>query len=168
MNNKLLFNTIIGILFVSILGTLSHFVYDWSGHNAFVGLFTPINESTWEHMKLVFFPMLLFLSLEKYLLPNASFSVESPNAATILIGTWLVPIIFYTYTGILGKHYTPLDIATFFISVIVAFAFRYWFIKNEKKRKHTLLLTIAVSVMFFAFLFFTYNPPELGIFISSV
>lgn len=168
MNNKLLFNTLFGIIFVSVLGTLFHFVYDWSGQNSFVGLFTAVNESTWEHMKLMFFPMLLFFLLEKRLLPNATFSKESPNAATILIGTWLIPVLFYTYSGILGTNYSALDIATFYISVIVAFSFRYWFIENDREKHHTLLLTIGVLVMFFAFIFFTYNPPKLGIFISPV
>ena len=52
--------TVIGILFVSVAGTLLHFVYDWSGQNPLVGFFAPVNESTWEHMKLLLFPMLLY------------------------------------------------------------------------------------------------------------
>ena len=52
--------TMIGIVFVLITGSLAHFVYDWSGKNHIVGLFTPINESVWEHMKLLFFPMLIY------------------------------------------------------------------------------------------------------------
>ena len=48
-----------GILFTAILGTLSHFFYDWTGQGALIGLISPVNESTWEHMKLVFFPLLL-------------------------------------------------------------------------------------------------------------
>lgn len=168
MNDRLLFNTMMGILFVSILGTLFHFVYDWSGQNAFAGFFTPVNESTWEHMKLMFFPMLLFFLFEKKLLPDASFSKESPGAAVILLGTWLIPVLFYTYTGILGNNYTPLDIATFYVSVIAAFSFRYRFIKKETVKNHTLFLSIAVLILFAAFIFFTYNPPKLGIFISPV
>lgn len=50
---------IIGAVVTIVLGILSHFVYDWTGQNFCVGLFFPINESTWEHMKLVYFPMLL-------------------------------------------------------------------------------------------------------------
>ena len=52
-------DTIIGILFVAIFGTLLHFMYEWSGHKRFVSIFAAVNESTWEHLKLVFFPMLL-------------------------------------------------------------------------------------------------------------
>lgn len=48
--------TIIGIIFVLVLGTIFHFLYEWTENNFVVGLFAPINESVWEHMKLVFFP----------------------------------------------------------------------------------------------------------------
>ena len=60
MQKKLLCYTIAGIVFTSILGTLAHFIYEWSNENFLVGLFTPVSESTWEHMKLLFFPMLLY------------------------------------------------------------------------------------------------------------
>ena len=52
-----------GILFTAILGTLSHFFYDWTGQGALIGLVSPVNESTWEHMKLVFFPLLFWTLL---------------------------------------------------------------------------------------------------------
>ena len=78
-----------------VLGTLFHFVYGFTGENRIVGYFFPINESTWEHMKLVYFPMLLCMWIfvksadEKWMLGN-------------IIGTWLIPVMFYTYKGILG------------------------------------------------------------------
>lgn len=54
---------VIGFFVVGILGTLFHFVYDWSGQMWFVGLLVPVNESTWEHMKLLFVPMLIYIML---------------------------------------------------------------------------------------------------------
>ena len=50
---------ILGFLFTAALGTIWHFLYDWTGRGAIAALFFPVNESTWEHMKLIFFPMLL-------------------------------------------------------------------------------------------------------------
>ena len=52
--------TMIGILFVLVAGTLAHFLYDWTGRNPVAGLFAPVSESIWEHMKLVFFPSVLY------------------------------------------------------------------------------------------------------------
>ena len=52
-----------GFLFVGILGTLFHFVYDWCRLARLIGLFVPVNESTWEHMKLLFIPMLIYIAI---------------------------------------------------------------------------------------------------------
>ena len=50
---------IFSAIFAIILGTILHFTYTWSKNNSIVGLFSAINESTWEHLKLLFFPMLI-------------------------------------------------------------------------------------------------------------
>lgn len=61
----------IGFFFCLILGSLSHFFYQWSGNTPAVGLFSPVNESAWEHMKLVFFPVLLYAISGRLFLKNA-------------------------------------------------------------------------------------------------
>ena len=96
MNSKKLF--IWGFLFMSVIGTLLHFVYEWSGNNSIVRLFAPWNESTWEHMKLLFFPMLALVLFLFFKLPEQS---PIPVALSIgtLVGLALIPILFYTYTG---------------------------------------------------------------------
>ena len=53
-------------IFISVLGVLLHFTYDWSNQNSLIGLFSATNESTFEHLKLIFFPMLLLTILELY------------------------------------------------------------------------------------------------------
>ena len=53
--NNLKSYTLAGTIFVLVLGTLSHFFYEWSNDNPLIGLFSPINESVWEHMKLLSF-----------------------------------------------------------------------------------------------------------------
>ena len=41
-------NAVLEFIIVGAVGTLWHFVYDWTGDNHFVGFFFPVNESTWE------------------------------------------------------------------------------------------------------------------------
>ena len=67
-----------GFLFTSVLGTLSHFFYEWSGDSTFIGLVCPISESAWEHMKLLFFPALLYCFLFKLIYKNAVPNVSLP------------------------------------------------------------------------------------------
>lgn len=164
--NKRKHYTILGIIFVLVTGTLSHFVYGLSGNNFILGFFFPISESTWEHMKLCFFPMLLYS-----LYMNAKARQDYPCVTSallfgILLGTFLIPVIFYTYSGILGNHFLPLDIAAFIASVLFAFAAIYRYSLSCRLVPYTPLLKIAVFLMIVCFLVFTYLPPDLGIFIA--
>jgi hypothetical protein len=59
-NHRLLRLTVIGSISMVPAGSALHFVYGWSSQNALVGLFAPVNESIWEHAKLVFLPPLLW------------------------------------------------------------------------------------------------------------
>ncbi len=59
--NKIKNYQIFSVIFTFILGTLLHFTYQLSGENNIVALFSAINESVWEHLKLLYFPMLLTL-----------------------------------------------------------------------------------------------------------
>lgn len=88
---------IIGIVFVLIAGSLAHFLYDWTGRNDIVGLFTPINESIWEHMKLLFFPMLLYTLLMIFKFKDNRLCIASSFSFGILAGTFLIPILYYAY-----------------------------------------------------------------------
>lgn len=155
---------LIGIFFVIITGTLAHFLYEWTGGNKIVGLFTPVNESVWEHMKLLFFPMLL------YSLPAIQMGKrDCPCAASafcfgILTGTALIPILFYAYTSLLGKSILPIDIGIFAISVIIAFYAAYQLTLSCRLESLTTLLCILVALLALCFLLFTYHPPDLFLF----
>lgn len=162
--NKLKKYTILGSVFVMILGSFAHFFYDWTNENALVGLFTPINESTWEHMKLVYFPMLIFsiYIVQKY--KDTYPCITSAFLSAILVGTWLIPVLFYTYTGIIGMSIMFFDVSTFFVAVIVSFYTAYRLTLSCKMDKFTNLLYILVGVMFVFFLLFTIFTPDIALF----
>lgn len=116
---------ILGTIFVLILGTLSHFFYEWSGNNAIVGIFSPVDESVPEHMKLVFYPMLLF-SIGIYpFLKKAYPRIGFALFVGLLAATFAIPILFYAYTFILGRDYLILDILVFVVSVVLGFRIVY-------------------------------------------
>ena len=115
----------IGIVFAVIAGTLSHFVYEWLGENPIAAIFFPIDESVWEHVKLLFFPTLfycLFLIKKwKQIYPCIIPSVP----VGIVTGSLSIPAFFYFYTAILGTHLLVLDILIFIISVFITFLVIY-------------------------------------------
>lgn len=167
-HKKLCLCSLAGILFVSSAGCLMHFVYEWSGRNFVLGLFAPVSESTWEHMKLAYFPMLLFFLVEYIFLYKSYPRLLKADLAGILAGTLLIPVIFYTYTGILGTHNLPLDILTFIISAAAGLYVRCRCVLADKRRTHTFYYFICVLVLGVSFLIFTYYPPDLALFVSPV
>ena len=164
MNKKLIFYTIIGIIFVSVTGTVLHFIYEMSGYYYIAGLFAPVNESTWEHMKLIFFPMLVFALVSYLPLKTKYPCIGAAMSAGILTGTALIPVIFYTYSGVLGFNTLYLDIATFYICVIAAFFVVYKIASKCKKTKLSSILGMIVFAMIIMFFVFSYYPPQLGLF----
>lgn len=165
-NKKLCVSTIIGMIITCLLGALFHFVYEWSGANFIIGLFVPVNESIWEHMKLAFFPMLIFFVLEYPLFFHHYPHLFYADLPSLLMGTLSMPVIFYTYTGILGFHTLLLDILTLIISVTLGFAVRLRLIQSGYK-KYIFLYFICTLIFGVCFLIFTYYPPSLALFIPG-
>lgn len=156
--------SIIGFFFVIVAGSLAHFLYEWTGENKIAGLFTPVSESVWEHMKLLFFPMLLYSIPAVHMLKRNDPCAASAFCFGILAGTVLIPILFYAYTSLLGKSVLPLDIGIFAISTIVAFYAAYRLTLSCKLESITALLCILVAILALCFLLFTYHPPDLFLF----
>ncbi len=155
---------IIGIIFVSVAGTLLHFAYDWSGENAIVGLFVPINESIWEHTKLLFFPMLIY-SLFFYKKTGKKYPcILSDMIFGAISGVGAIIVLFYSYSGIIGFHFALADILIFYISVILSFYITYKRIINKKPCNN--IFIILGVVMIFLFIIFTLYPPDIPLFIE--
>ena len=56
-----------GFLFTAVLGTFLHFLFDLTGESLVAGLFSAVNESIWEHIKLLFYPMVLFAAVVHFI-----------------------------------------------------------------------------------------------------
>ena len=101
---------IFSTIFVIILGTTLHFSYTWSKSNSIVGLFSAINESTWEHLKLLFFPMLITTIIGYLIFKDIFPNFLSSKTIGILSAMLSTVILFYTYTGIIGTNYAFINI----------------------------------------------------------
>lgn len=164
MKRGLSFWQISGFVFSSIGGTILHFLYDWSNESVFVAPFSGVNESTWEHMKLLFFPMFIFA-----LIQNRFFKYDKSFWCVKLLGTivglTMIPLLFYMYNGLIGKSPDWINIAIFFISAAVAYITEYKKLKNgtvECEMPNLAFATICIIGMLFVV--FTFLPPETPLF----
>ncbi|MBQ4097128.1 MAG: hypothetical protein IJC62_03100, partial [Clostridia bacterium] len=91
-----------GFVTVSLLGTLLHFLYEWTGESIWVAPISGVNESTWEHMKLFFFPAVAFAVFESFFMRERR-DYWCIKLRGIILALTLIPVIYYTYNGAIGK-----------------------------------------------------------------
>ncbi len=166
-DRKVLALEIIGTLFIIFLGTALHFTFDFSGKNPIVGVFSAVNESVWEHLKLPFWPALLWLIIEIYPLRKSISNFFSAKTIGIIIMLVAIPTVFYTYTAF-TEEILIVDIATFIIAVIIGQIISYKLYKEGKPSKRTEIIAIIVlALLVVIFITFTFYPPHMSIFQDS-
>ena len=153
-----------GFAFATLGGTILHFLYDWLGDADWIAPFSGVNESTWEHMKLLFWPTFMFAILQSFFFREYK-DFWCIKLRGILLGLALIPVIFYTYNGAVGKSPDWLNIAIFFISAAVAYVYEARLFKRKKvpcispKLAFYTLCTLGIL-----FIIFTFNAPKIEIF----
>lgn len=156
------------IFLTAVLGTWNHFFYAISGHSAIVALFCPVNESVWEHLKLLFFPFLFVSALEYVRYRRSSLRFFYSRYLGVISGMLFIASLFYTYTGIIGRNFLPIDILLFFAGVAFAFlSSHYFYLQKHSVRTsdRTFILTLWITTTLFFFIF-TCFPPDLPLFYS--
>lgn len=156
-------------LFISVLGVLLHFTYEWSGDNPIVALFSAVNESTWEHLKLLFFPMLLLTIIELLFTEKRQLPSNYLFARTIgiLSGKAFIVIAFYTLTGVFAKLPDAVNIALYFLGVFLALCIENK-INRGNSQNHSAFAAIILLTLTIAFFVFTKYPPSIGLFANPV
>ena len=156
-------------LFISVLGVLLHFTYEWSGDNPIVALFSAVNESTWEHLKLLFFPMLLLTIIELLFTEKRQLPSNYLFARTIgiLSGMAFIVIAFYTLTGVFAKLPDAVNIALYFLGVFLALCIENK-INRGNSQNHSAFAAIVLLALTIAFFVFTKYPPSIGLFANPV
>jgi hypothetical protein len=156
---------ILGIIFIGLIGPVLHFAYSTTP-SLLIALFAPINESPWEHLKLTFWPAMLFLIFEYFFL----YRKHKPSNFNLgrTIGILLMPLViiifFYTYTAFTPGHESILgiDILSFYIGVIVGQAVSWKFYKSKPfSEKINKFISLALIAMAIIFIIFTFYPPHL-------
>ena len=154
----------LSILTVIILGILSHFLYEFSGKRVIFALFCPVNESVWEHLKLLFFPFLLITILNWCQKRPPVLAFFYHRFLGIICAMFATLILFYTYTGIIGRHFLIADLTIFVFSVIFAFYISQYFQRKRllpPTQEFVFSLWILLSICFFVF---TCYPPDIALF----
>jgi len=159
---------LIGVFWIIIVGSLLHFSYEWSGDSPFVGAFSAVNESVWEHLKLGYFSLTFFILIEYWILRNKTSSYFIAKTTGIISMTIFILIVHYGYELIAKKDNAILDIGAFIVGAIICQIISMNIMKMKFSRKAesiSLALFIVIGILFVVF---TFNPPNLPIFEAVV
>lgn len=162
MNRKFFY--IVGFIFIFISGYALHYVYGIFPNSKIVAVFSPVNESTWEHLKLLFWPFTLFSAADYLLFGKRDKNFVSAKTVSVFCGLAFIIVFFYTYSGILGFNLLLADIFDF--AAACAFALFVNFKISNNESEYTDELSMGIIYVFIALCFFmwTFSPPDLGIF----
>ena len=155
---------LVGFAVTSLIGTLLHFLYELTDGSMLAAPFSGVNESTWEHMKLLFWPMLIFAIVESFFFRDRE-DFWCIKLRGILLGLGLIPAIFYLYNGVIGKSPDWINIAIFFISAAAAYVYEARrFSSCKAKCNYPILALALLCIIGASFVLFTFVTPQLEIF----
>jgi len=164
MKNKILTSTIISVFILIFGGSLLHFAYQWSGYCPWVGMFSAVNESVWEHLKLGFGALLFFSLFEYWLIRNKVKNYFIAKAAGLISMEIFIVLFFYGYT-LLTEEILLLDIFSYLAGCIICQAVVYKIYIKAKLPSWINVISIIILLVFTAaMVVFTFYPPKLGIF----
>lgn len=167
--NRILKFEILGIFFISIFGSLLHFTFDLSDKYWLAGIFSAVNESTWEHLKLAVLPAVLWAVLETRFFKLKTNNFLFAKALSVYLMPVLIVTFFYSYAGILGYNLLAFDISTFIVSVAVGQMAGYKIMaRPEFSRKWEKVSFLSVALLVSAFIIFTFWPPHNFFFLDPV
>ena len=149
------------------IGPLLHFAFDITNKNVIVGLFAPVNESTWEHLKLLFFPFILTSAIEYFIFGKEAHNFFSSKLIGITAGLIFIITNYYTTVGAFGINSMAVNIGIYIASVFLSFAISYY----RMLKDCTIggggyeIAAIVIFVLYFAaFTIFSYYPPHIPLF----
>jgi len=154
-----------GMIFIIILGSILHFTFEFSGRQPVVGAFSAVNESVWEHLKLGFWPALLYAAVEYRYVRKSTHNFLSAKAVGIYAIPIAIAVLFYSYTAVLGEDLLVLDILTFILAVIIGQLASYkLLVYRELQGSLNQISLVALALLRLAFVLFTFCPPHLPMF----
>lgn len=154
----------ISIIVISIVGTLAHFLYDLSNHNKVIGLFSAVNESTWEHIKIAITPTLLWGLYDGYVFGDNS-NYFPAKIISLLTMTMVIPLIFYFQKIFLKKDNVIVNVLSFYVAIFLG-QFMFYQVINSEPFDYTYIYIscVALFIFFGCYLLLTLLPLEFFIF----
>ncbi len=159
----------VGMAFIIVLGSVLHFTFEWSGGQPLVGVFSAVNESVWEHLKLVYWPALLFLLVEYAPLKKAVANFFFAKTVGVYLMVMFIPVVFYSYTAFTAESILAVDLGSFVVAVVIGQLASFKLLTHRALSEKFAWISLAALVALgTAFVVFTFTPPHVSVFRDPV
>ena len=161
---------IIGTITIFALAFIYHFLYECFPNPIFSILF-PVNESIWEHMKLLYTGILSWGLIEIILLKKNK--IKYNNYPYQLFLTAFTSIIIYLILylpihNLIGEKLI-ISILLLFIVILLEQILSYYLLKQKKETDILDKISIILIILFYMILLnLTYDPPRNYIFYDTI
>ena len=149
----------------ALAGTAIHFLYEISP-NLFSALISPVNESVWEHLKLLFWPTLAAAAVLSARTTD-KLRLWSGFLPVLLIMPLFLVGIYYLFQSV-GIHSLAFDIILYYITMFLGFTLSYCLRRSGKLEKYTGTILMFVLLYGACLILFTFAAPPIGIFTPPV
>lgn len=159
---------IIAVLGIFLLSFISHFAYELFPNIIFSFIF-PVNESIWEHMKIIFTSTLIYgiidyLLLKKYKIKYNNFPFQL--YFTSLIGIPIYLVIYLPLYKLLGENMV-ISISLLLLVYIITQIVSYNILKEKELKSLNIIAIPVILLSYLGFIYLTYNPPHTYIFYDT-
>lgn len=160
-------NLFISSILLFIISVPLHFAYDFFNNNFVIGLFTPVNESIFEHLKLALFPTFIwwltfyFFKKDKWFLDKSKWFLGC--LISMIVSIMIILSIYYFVKCGIGKEITIINILSLFIALLSGQLLGYHIYKYTNKSNFILSIVIIFFIIFL-FVILTIYPPKIPLF----
>ena len=159
---------VISFFIVFIISFLCHFMYEWIP-NFVTSIFFPVNESIWEHMKILysattFYGIIDYILLRKYKIKYNNFMFQLFFTGFSSIVIYL--IIYIPIYNLIGEHLI-ISISLMLIVYIICQIISYKILKGKEYKYINKVSILLIILMYGMFGYLTYKPLNNYIFVDN-
>ena len=167
MNLKII--KILSIFVIFLLGFITHFIYDIFP-NTITSFFFPVNESIFEHLKIIYVSYLLWALIEYFLLKKESYLKNFPSSLflSIIFNMIILLAIYIPIYNTFG-HNIYITLLIYLISIAISQIISYYILKSNNDFKFlNKYAYIFLLILIMVLIYLTYYPPNIDIFIDKM
>ena len=145
-----------GIFFLCFL---THFMYEWFPNTLF-SIFFPVNESIWEHMKMLFTAVILYSIIDYLILRSFKQKTDNFLINVFITATTSIPIFLILYLPfyfLIGEN-MALNLIVLFITIAISQIISYYILKAKTYPNLNLISIIGIILAYIILGILTYYP----------